>query len=133
MFTCSRSYELLDAQAGVQHLDGERAAALVPEHDEPTEADTVYGQELRPPAPQERTVAVLTHLDWPHRAERADHDGRWLWRPFAFASVEAPGELVGDALWSQSVGFVSTYMKRSRRLRSTGGGGRLCLPACGKN
>ena len=103
MFTCSRSAELLNAHAGVENLDGERAAALVPEHDEPTELDAVRGQELRPPAPQERTVAVPAHLRAPHLAERADHEGRLLWRPFAFASVEASGELVGDALRNQWV------------------------------
>ena len=103
MFTCSSSAELLNAQAGVEHLDGKRAAALVPEHDEPTELNAVCSQELRPPAPQERTVAVPAHLHAPHLAERADHEGRLLWRPFTFAGVEASGELVGDALRNQWV------------------------------
>ena len=93
MFTCSRSGELLDAEAGVEGLEGERAAAGVAEHDEPADADAVRGQELRPPAPQERAVAVPPDLDAPDldlAAGRADDAG--------LPGADPLGELVGNAL-----------------------------------
>ena len=108
MFTCSRSCELLDAEAGVERLEGERAAARVAEQDEPADADAVRGQEVRPPAPQERAVAVAADLHSPHLSERAEQEGRRPRRSSASASavVEAPGELVGNALHWESVSLV---------------------------
>jgi hypothetical protein len=48
-FTCSRSAELPQAAAGVERLDSEHAAAVVPEHHEPPPAgEAVQGGELRP-------------------------------------------------------------------------------------
>ena len=106
MFTCSRSCELLDAEAGVERLEGERAAARVAEQDEPADADAVRGQEVRPPAPQERAVAVAADLHSPHLSERAEQEGRRPRRSSASAGVEAPGELVGNALHRESVSSV---------------------------
>ena len=106
MFTCSRSCELLDAEAGVERLEGERAAARVAEQDEPADADAVRGQEVRPPAPQERAVAVAADLHSPHLSERADQEGRRPRRSSTSAGVEAPGELVGNALHRESVSSV---------------------------
>ena len=106
MFTCSRSCELLDAEAGVERLEGERAAAGVAEHDEPADADAVRGQEVRPPAPQERAVAVAADLHSPHLSERAEQEGRRPRRSSTSAGVEAPGELVGNALHRESVSSV---------------------------
>jgi hypothetical protein len=64
-------------------------------------------QELRPPAAQERAAAVAADLDAPHPAERADHEGRGpRCRPFASAAVggvEAPGEVVGNALHAELI------------------------------
>ena len=93
MFTCSRSGELLDAEAGVERLEGERAAARVAEQDEPADADAVRGQELRPPAPQERAVAVPPDLDAPDldlAAGRADGAG--------LPGADPLDELIGNAL-----------------------------------
>jgi hypothetical protein len=46
----SGSVKLLDAEARIERLDGEHAAAFDPEHQKPVDADAVRRQELRPPA-----------------------------------------------------------------------------------
>lgn len=99
IITCSRSSKLFDAEAGVEGLDSERAAAFVPKHDETPDADIVGGQELRPTLSQEWAVGVPAHLHAPDLAERAHNEGHSPVRPLAACSdVEAAGELLGDAL-----------------------------------
>lgn len=71
--------ELPEAAGGVEGLDGENAAGLVPEHEEPPRAEAVRGGELRSPAAQERAwpVRVPADLDAPDlAADRADHERR---------------------------------------------------------
>jgi hypothetical protein len=128
IFTCGRSGKLFDAEAGVEGPDGERGAAFVPEQDEPTDADAVRVQELRPPAPQERALAIPTHLHAPDLAERAHDEGCGLARSVLLAAaagsgVEGIGKLVGDALQKQrSVGLVRGVLHRAA-------GGRTCSTA----
>jgi hypothetical protein len=117
IFTCGRSGKLFDAEAGVEGPDGERGAAFVPEQDEPTDADAVRVQELRPPAPQERALAIPAHLHAPDLAERAHDEGCGLARSVLLAAagsgVEAIGKLVGDALRKQrSLGLVREVLHR---------------------
>ena len=107
MSTCRGSgCELSEAAAGVERLDGEQAAAVVPEDQEPSGPDAARGRELRPPAPQERAGAVAADLHSPHLSERAEQEGRRPRRSSTSAGVEAPGELVGNALHRESVSSV---------------------------
>lgn len=91
--TCRWSAELPEAAAAVEALDGEHAAAAVPDDQEPPGADAARARELLPPAPQERAVAVLTDLDGPDLlagAGRAKDEG--------LRGADFLGELVGNAL-----------------------------------
>jgi hypothetical protein len=66
---------------------------VVPEDQEPPGPDAARGRELRPPAPQERAVAVPPDLDAPDldlAAGRADDAG--------LPGADPLGELVGNAL-----------------------------------
>ena len=69
MSTCTRSgsAELLpdEAAVGIERLDGEEAMAAVAEDQQPPGLDAARVRELRPPAPQERAVAVPPDLDAP--------------------------------------------------------------------
>jgi hypothetical protein len=104
--------KLLDAEACVERLDGEQAAAFVPEHQKPVDADAVRRQELRPPAAEERALAVAPDLHAPDLTERAHHERHRR-------GGEATGELVGKALQPEqgSAGRFSSV--EYRRLRST--------------
>jgi hypothetical protein len=87
------SADLPEAAAAVEDLDGEDAATAVPDDQGPPVADAARVRELRPPAPQERAVAVLPDLDEPDLlagARRADDEG--------IPGADFLGELVGDAL-----------------------------------
>lgn len=82
--------EFMEAQAGVERLDGEHAAAFMPEHQEPQGADAVCGHKLWPPTAQERAVAVPAKLHSPDlAAERANQHGRATGSDLA---VQAPRE-----------------------------------------
>jgi hypothetical protein len=139
-FTCVRSGKLFDEEAGVEGPDGERGAAFVPEQDEPTDADAVGVQELRLPAPQERTLAVPAHLHAPDLAERAHDEGcghaRSVLLAAAGSCVEGIGKLVGDALVEkQEVGLISSGSVASGEWRPyvfNGEEDRQHLPACGR-
>ena len=93
IFTCRWSADLPEAAASVEGLDGEQAAAVVPDDQEPPTFDAARVRKLRPPAPQERAVAVPPHLDGPDLlagAGRADDVG--------LPGADFLGELVRDAL-----------------------------------
>lgn len=86
-----------EAAAGVERLDGEDTAAAVAEDQVPGHAGAARARELRPPAAQERAVAVPPDLDAPGRslaAGRAEDDG--------LLGADSLGNLVGDALQKQA-------------------------------
>lgn len=104
----SGSPEHPEAAAGVERLHGERTAATVAEDKEPPRLDAGGLRELRPPAAQERAVAVPADLDGPDLdpaagPRRADDKGR----PVTDLRCELVGDALGKGDWaktSQSVG-----------------------------
>lgn len=82
-------------------LEGEHTVTMVPDGQDPPLACARRGEELRPPAPEERALIILDDLDDPDPVTKVKDIG--------FSGVDLLDKLVRDPLQSERTRSISSH------------------------